>query len=149
VQFGLLRSIEMATAVLVYVPVAYLADRSCKKPFVVATFVFFTLFPLMLYFSRSFWMLAAAFVLRGLKEFGEPSRKALILDLAPPERQAGMFGLYYLIRDLAVSVAAFGGAFLWQSSPALNLMTAFAFGATGTFWFALWGRDLKQCPVPA
>ena len=40
-----LTSIEMATAVLVYIPVAYLADRSTKKPFVLMTFVFFTLFP--------------------------------------------------------------------------------------------------------
>jgi len=141
-QFGLLRSIEMATAVLVYVPVAYLADRGRKKPFVVMTFVFFTLFPLMLYFSDSFWMLVAAFVLRGLKEFGEPTRKALIMDLAPEDRKAGVFGLYYLIRDVVVSVAAFGGAFLWQQSPELNLMTAFAFGAAGTLWFALRGKDL-------
>ena len=117
IQFGLLRSIEMATAVLVYVPVAYLADRGHKKPFVVMTFVFFTLFPLMLYFSNSFWMLVVAFVLRGLKEFGEPTRKALIMDLAPEDRKAGVFGLYYLIRDVVVSVAAFGGAFLWQHSP--------------------------------
>jgi MFS family permease len=142
VQFGLLRSIEMATAVLVYVPVAYLADRGHKKPFVVMTFVFFTLFPLMLYVSNSFWMLVAAFVLRGLKEFGEPTRKALIMDLAPEDRKAGVFGLYYLIRDVVVSVAAFGGAFLWQHSPGLNLMTAFAFGAAGTIWFALRGKDL-------
>jgi len=149
VQFGLLRSIEMATAILIYVPVAYLADRGHKKPFVVATFVFFTLFPLMLYFSRSFWMLAAAFVLRGLKEFGEPTRKALIMDLAPEDRKAGMFGLYYLIRDMIVSAAAFGGAFLWQHSPALNLMTAFAFGAIGTAWFALRGKDLMQKPRDA
>jgi MFS family permease len=142
VQFGLLRSIEMATAVLVYIPVAYLADRGRKKPFVAMTFVFFTLFPLMLYFSNSFWMLAAAFVLRGLKEFGEPTRKALIMDLAPEDRKAGVFGLYYLIRDVVVSVAAFGGAFLWQQSPELNLMAAFAFGAAGTIWFALRGKDL-------
>jgi MFS family permease len=143
VEFGVLRSIEMATAILIYVPVAYFADRSHKKPFVLMTFVFFTLFPLMLYFSHTFWMLAAAFVLRGLKEFGEPTRKALIMDLAPEDRKAGMFGLYYLIRDVIVSGAAFGGAFLWQRSPALNLMTAFAFGAAGTLWFALRGRDLR------
>ena len=48
VQFGALTSIEMITAMLIYIPVAYLADRSTKKPFVVITFVFFTLFPLVL-----------------------------------------------------------------------------------------------------
>lgn len=142
VQFGLLRSIEMATAVLIYIPVAYLADRGRKKPFVVMTFVFFTLFPVVLYFSRSFRLLVPAFILRGLKEFGEPTRKALIMDLAPEDRKAAVFGLYYLIRDVLVSVAAFGGAFLWRHDPALNLFTAAAFGAAGTVWFALHGRDL-------
>jgi MFS family permease len=143
-QFGALRSIEMATAALIYVPVAYLADRSHKKPFVVMTFCFFTLFPLVLLFSRSFWTLALAFVLRGLKEFGEPTRKALILELAPEGRKAGMFGLYYLVRDTIVSVAAFGGAFLWSINPEVNLLTAFAFGVAGTLWFLWRGKDLGR-----
>jgi MFS family permease len=143
VQFGLLTSIEMATAVLVYIPVAYLADRSSKKPYVLTTFVFFSLFPLMLLFSRSFDWLVLAFVLRGLKEFGEPTRKALIMDLSPEHCKAGMFGLYYLIRDIFVAVAAFGGAFLWQISPQTNLITAFIFGIIGTIGFAVFGRDLS------
>lgn len=142
-QFGVLRSIEMSTAALVYIPVAYFADRSHKKPFVVATFVFFTLFPIALMFCRSFPMLALAFVLRGLKEFGEPTRKALIMDLAPADRKAGVFGLYYLIRDVIVSLAAFGGALLWLISPQANLLTAFAFGVLGTIWFAVRERDLS------
>ena len=142
VQFGFLTSIEMVTAVLVYIPVAYLADRSTKKPFVVITFVFFTLFPLALMYCRSFEMLVLAFILRGLKEFGEPTRKALIMDLAPDDCKAGMFGLYYLIRDVFVSIAAFGGAFLWQISPETNLFFAFLFGVIGTFGFALIGKDL-------
>jgi MFS family permease len=146
VQFGLLTAIEMTTAVLVYIPVAYVADRSTKKPFVLITFVFFTLFPLVLLFSRSFEWLIGAFVLRGLKEFGEPTRKALIMDLSPDQCKAGMFGLYYLIRDVFVSLAAFGGAFLWQISPQTNLITAFVFGIIGTVGFAVLGRDL---PVPA
>jgi MFS family permease len=142
-QFGVLTSIEMATAVLVYVPVAYLADRSTKKPFVAITFVFFTFFPLLLMVSRSFEMLVLAFILRGLKEFGEPTRKALIMDLAPDTCKAGMFGLYYLIRDVFVSMAALGGAFLWQISPETNFMTAFVFGVIGTMGFSLFGRDVR------
>lgn len=142
-QFGVLTTIEMATAVLIYIPVAYLADRSTKKPFVLMTFVFFTLFPLVLLFCRSFEWLILAFILRGLKEFGEPTRKSLIMDLAPDHCKAGMFGLYYLIRDVFVSAAAFGGAFLWQISPEANLITAFAFGVLGTAGFAVFGRDLR------
>ena len=146
VQFGLLTTIEMVTAVIVYIPVAYMADRSTKKPFVLATFVFFTLFPVVLLYSRSLEWLILAFILRGLKEFGEPTRKALIMDLSPDNCKAGMFGLYYLIRDVFVSVAALGGAFLWQISPQANLITAFAFGILGSVGFALFGRDM---PVPA
>jgi MFS family permease len=143
VQFGLLTAVEMVTAMLIYIPVAYLADRTTKKPFVVITFFFFTFFPLTLLFCRSFGTLILAFILRGLKEFGEPTRKALILDLSPEERKAGMFGTYYLVRDVIVSAAAFGGAFLWKISPETNLLTAFGFGLMGTFVFLLYGRDFK------
>jgi len=145
-QFGVLTAVEMATAVSIYIPVAYLADRSGKKPFVSLTFVFFTLFPAALMFADSFAWLLPVFVLRGLKEFGEPARKALIMDLAPEGRKAGMFGLYYLLRDVIVSVAAFGGAFLWQIDPRANLLAACFFGAAGTVWFILRGRDLVPPP---
>lgn len=141
-QFGLLTTVEMTTAVLVYIPVAYMADRSAKKPFVLMTFVFFTAFPLVLLFSRSFEWLLLAFVLRGLKEFGEPTRKSLIMDLSPDNCKAGMFGLYYLIRDGVVAAAAIGGAVLWQISPAANFITAFVFGLLGTIGFAIFGRDV-------
>ena len=143
-QFGALTTIEMSTAVLVYIPVAYLADRSTKKPFVVITFFFFSLFPLVLLFSHSLEWLVAAFILRGLKEFGEPTRKALIMDLSPDSCKAAMFGLYYLIRDLFVAMAALGGAFLWQISPQTNLITAFGFGIIGTIGFWIFGRDTNM-----
>jgi len=144
VQFGILSSVEMVTAMLIYIPVAYLADRGSKKPFVVMTFVFFTFFPLALLFSRSFPALILAFVLRGLKEFGEPTRKSLIMDLAPDGKKAGMFGAYYLARDLVVSFAAFGGAYLWTLSPATNFLAAFGFGVIGTLLFAFYGKDLGK-----
>ena len=80
----------------------------------------------------------------GLKEFGEPTRKALIMDLAPEERKAAVFGLYYMLRDIVVSIAAFGGAFLWMISPTVNFLTAFAFGVIGTVGYALWGRDIDS-----
>lgn len=141
-QFGLLTSIEMVTAILVYIPVAYFADRSAKKPFILVSFLFFTLFPLVLLFAHSFWVLLPVFILRGMKEFGEPTRKALILDLAPEEQKASVFGAYYLIRDLIVSLASFGGAFLWMISPTVNLLSAFFFGILGTMWFAARGKDV-------
>ncbi len=57
-QFGILTTIEMAVAMLIYIPVAWLADKGNKKIFVVITFCFFTAFPIILYHSRSFWPLA-------------------------------------------------------------------------------------------
>ncbi len=143
-QFGLLTTVEMITAMLVYIPVAYLADRGGKKPFVVITFLNFTLFPLFLLFASSFPLLIVAFIIRGLKEFGEPTRKALIMDLAPEDQKAGMFGLYYLIRDVIVSFAAFGGAWLWELGPQTNFLVAAGCGLAGTLFFALFGRDLPK-----
>lgn len=143
-HFGLLTAVEMATAMLVYIPVAYFADRGGKKPFVLTTFLFFTAFPLVLMFCRSFWPLVLAFVVRGLKEFGEPTRKALIMDLAPENRKAAMFGLYYLMRDTVVSVVALGGAVLWAVKPELNLVVACGCGVAGAAWFAIWGHDASR-----
>jgi MFS family permease len=149
VKFGWLSAIEMAAALACYLPVAYLADKTAKKPFVLMTFGFFTLFPLVLLFSRSFPMLVLAFIIRGFKEFGEPTRKALIMDLAPENKKAAVFGVYYLIRDVIVSLAAFGGAFLWIIKPEVNLIVAFVFGVLGTVYFAIFGRDLNQVETPA
>ncbi len=148
-NFGLLSTVEMVTAVLCYIPVAYLADKTSKKPFVVMTFGFFTLFPLVLLFSHNMPMLILAFIVRGLKEFGEPTRKALIMDLAPEGKKAAVFGVYYLIRDVIVSAAAFGGVFLWAIKPEINLLTAFSFGVIGTVFFAIFGKDLKTTPAKA
>jgi MFS family permease len=166
-DFGVLTTVEMVTAMLVYIPVAYLADKSTKKPFVLITFGFFTIFPLVLLVSKSFWIMVIAFFIRGLKEFGEPTRKALIMDLAPEGKKASAFGMYYLSRDIIVSVAAFGGAFLWDASsskvlfdalgfgqsalqligsvtsPATNFIVAFCFGLLGTVYFAIFGKDIS------
>jgi len=141
-QFGILTTIEMVTAMLVYIPVAWMADRYGKKPFVLMTFVFFTLFPLVLLFSRSFAVFVIAFIIRGLKEFGEPTRKALIMDLAPEGAKARTFGAYYLIRDIVVSIAALSSAWLWNIAPAANFLTASACGVLGTLLFAVYGKDV-------
>ena len=141
VEFGVLTAIEMITAMLIYLPVAYFADKGTKKPFVLITFVFFTCFPLLLLFAKTFWMMVPVFIVRGFKEFGEPSRKALIMHLAPEAEKAGTFGAYYLVRDMIVTIAAVGGAWIWSVSPSLNLITATLFGLLGTLYFAWKGKD--------
>ena len=134
-QFGCLVTFEMVTAMFCYIPVAHLADKFGRRPFVLVTFVFFTLFPLTLLRAHDFKWLALAFVVRGLKEFGEPARKALIIGEAPPELRARTYGAYYLIRDCTVTSGSFLGAWLWHVSPQANFLGAAVCGALGTFWF--------------
>jgi len=134
-QFGCLVAIEMLAAMLCYIPVAHLADKYGRRPFVLITFGFFTLFPLTLLFAHDFRWLALAFVVRGLKEFGEPARKALIIGEAAPELRARTYGAYYLIRDCTVTSGSLLGAWLWHLSPQANFIGAAICGALGTIWF--------------
>jgi len=139
VEFGVLTTIEMCSAVLIYVPVAWLVEKNkTKKPYIAITFGFFSIFPLALMFSNSMTALVFAFIIRGLKEFGEPARKALILDLAPEANKALTYGAYYLVRDTVVAAAALGGGLLWSVSPQLNLYCAAFFGLAGTVYFLLY-----------
>ncbi len=134
-QFGYLIAFEMIAAMLCYIPVAHLADKYGRRPFVLATFGFFTLFPLTLICAHDFKWLALAFVVRGFKEFGEPARKALIIGEATPELRARTYGAYYLIRDCVVTTGSFLGAWLWHISPQANFLGAAICGALGTAWF--------------
>jgi MFS family permease len=134
-QFGWLIAIEMVTAMACYIPVAHLADKHGQRPFVLATFVFFTIFPVTLLFAHNLFWLAVAFVVRGLKEFGEPARKALIIAQALPELRARTYGAYYLIRDCVVTTGSFLGAWLWTLSPQANFIGATVCGVLGTLWF--------------
>jgi MFS family permease len=143
-DFGILTAIEMLTAAMIYIPVAGFSDRLEKKPFIVMTFIFFTAFPFILYFSNTFWLLAFAFLVRGLKEFGEPTRKALILELSIIGAEARSYGLYYFIRDGIVAFAGFLGGVLWKYSPELNLFAAGAFGIIGTLYFAFLGKGTQK-----
>lgn len=143
-QFGILTTIEMVTAMLVYIPVSFMADKYGKKRFVMITFCFFTLFPLVLLVSHGFAMFVVAFIIRGLKEFGEPTRKALIMDLAPEDAKARTFGAYYLVRDVIVTAAALASAWLWNIAPSVNFLVAAGFGALGTVLFAIFGKDMQR-----
>jgi MFS family permease len=129
---GVLVAIEMTAAILCYLPASWLADRYGKEPFVIATFMIFTAFPVALYFASGFFSLALAFAIRGFKEFGEPARKALIVSYAATESKGRAVGAYYLVRDSVVSVAAIVGAALWQVGPAANFWGAALVGAVGT-----------------
>ena len=134
-QVGILTTVEVLVATLCIIPASHFADKHGREPFILATFGFFTLFPVALWFSGSFAMLVLAFAIRGLKEFGDTSRKALIIGSCAPERRGQMIGAYYLVRDLLVSFAAILGAGLWQLGPSTNFLGAATFGACGTVYY--------------
>ncbi len=140
VQFGWLTSVQMLTAIVVYIPIAKLADRMNRKPFVLLTFAFFALFPVALAAATGFVWLALAFVVGGLREIGEPARKALIVDLAAPGARARAVGMYYLIRGLVVFPASLVGGWLWTVDPRAPFVSAFAVGTAGLLAYAVWGQ---------
>ena len=139
-QVGVLIAIETAVAMACYVPIAHLADRYGKEPFVIATFLFFTVFPLTLLAADSFETLVLAFAVRGLKEFGDSARKALIIEYSAAESRGQSIGAYYLIRDVIVSSGALLGAGLWRFGPDANFLTASALGAAGLIAYLLSNR---------
>ncbi|OLD70761.1 MAG: hypothetical protein AUG90_00665 [Verrucomicrobia bacterium 13_1_20CM_4_55_9] len=89
-------------------------------------------------------MLVVAFVIRGFKEFGDTSRKALIIGYCEPARCGQMVGAYYLVRDLVVSVGAIFGAYLWNVNPNVNFLGATALGIVGTIFYIKTIRDQRE-----
>ena len=146
-QVGILTTIEMLAATLCIIPASHYADRYGREPFVIVTFIMFTLFPISLLMSRSFSALVIAFTIRGLKEFGDTSRKALIVGYSDPERRGQMIGAYYLVRDLVVSTGAILGAYLWKLGPASNFLGAAALGLAGTIFYIRTTRRNRQLAV--
>ena len=148
-EIGVLTTVEMLAATLCIIPAAHYADRYGREPFVIVTFIMFTLFPISLLISHafpsySFVLLVVAFVIRGFKEFGDTSRKALIIGYCDPSRCGQMVGAYYLVRDLIVSVGALLGAYLWTMNPNLNLLGAVAFGIAGTIFYIKIVREERE-----
>jgi MFS family permease len=145
-QVGLLTTIEMLAATLCIIPASHYADRYGREPFVIVTFIMFTLFPISLLISRSFSALVIAFLIRGFKEFGDTLRKALIIGYSDSDRRGQMVGAYYLVRDLIVSTGAILGAYLWKVGPALNFLGATALGVAGTIFYV---KTIRQSRLAA
>jgi predicted MFS family arabinose efflux permease len=147
-EVGILIAVEMLAAILCLIPASHYADRYGREPFVIVTFIMFTLFPISLIVARSYptyslSLLVVAFMIRGLKEFGDPSRKALIIGYCDPLRCGQMVGAYYLVRDLIVSFGAIVGAYLWALGAELNFLVATALGIAGTIFYIKTIRDQR------
>ena len=134
-QYGLLISVQMITSILSYLPAAKLADIYGRKPFVALTFTFFALFPAVLITIPGPSLLPLAFIINGLREIGEPARKALIVDLAEGPYQGRTIGLYYLIRESIMIPASLIGGLLWSVSPQTPFIAASMVGSLGVLIF--------------
>ncbi|MDQ3917475.1 MAG: MFS transporter [Acidobacteriota bacterium] len=135
-RYALLVAIQITTSILVYIPAGRIADRVGRKPFVIATFVCFSLYPVAVVLSSGFASLVLAFVIGGLRELGEPSRKAMIVDFARDDLRARTVGLYYLVRSLTITPSAAVGGLLWKLAPQVPFVAAGVIGVVGTFVFA-------------
>ncbi|MFS8084524.1 MAG: MFS transporter [Acidobacteriota bacterium] len=140
-RFGILVAIQTVTTLLIYVPAAKAAERVGRRPFIIATFCAFAMYPLAIVSARDFLGLVIAFIIGGLREIGEPARKAMILDFARPQLRARTVGLYYLMRSLTIAPAAAIGGLLWKLTPQTPFVIAGTFGIAGTFIFIATVRE--------
>jgi len=140
-RFGMLLAILFTTTLIIYLPAAKAADRFGRRPFIIATFCAFALYPLAIIAASNFMGLVIAFIIGGLREIGEPARKAMIVDFAAPQLRARTVGLYYLLRSLAITPAAAVGGLLWNLTPQMPFLIAGAFGVAGTFLFLATVRE--------
>lgn len=141
-EYGVLASITALTALLTYIPIGKLVDRAASaKPFIALTFFLFALFPfsLVLLPRTGLPLMAAltlAFVLNGLREIGEPARKAAITTGMPPEIRARAVGLYWGLRSFCFCPAPLVAYWLWRTIGAeATFLTGGAIGMAGTAWF--------------
>jgi MFS family permease len=143
---GLLLAIMATTALVTYVPMAKWIDRApSPRPFIGTTFLLFALFPILLVImpraAAALGMpvvagLVVAYVLNGLRELGEPARKALISTGFPPAVRARAVGVYWGVRSFAFCPAPLVAAWLWTRIGAdATFLIGGAIGLIGTVWF--------------
>ncbi|MBI3830771.1 MAG: MFS transporter [Planctomycetes bacterium] len=145
---GLLLGIMAFTALATYVPIAKWVDRSpSPRPFIGTTFLLFSLFPICLVLLPKLCAraglpvllgLVLTYVINGLRELGEPARKALISTGFPPEVRARAIGLYWGLRSFAFCPAPIVAALLWRwIGPDYTFLIGGSIGLLGTLWYAV------------
>jgi MFS family permease len=139
--YSVLLIVMNVTSLLLYLPIGHLASKAgaAKKPFIGLTFVFFALYPLTLVALGPWlgmWGLILAFVVAGMREIGEPARKAMITELAPPALRTQAIGVYWAARSVGIMLAPLAGGLIWSCfNPEAMLWCAAALGAAGAGLF--------------
>jgi MFS family permease len=144
-QYGGWVGLQMTVSIVSYFPGAWLAERFGKRLPVIITFIMFAAFPLMVGRATDAAGLTLAFVIAGLRELGEPARKAMIVDAAPEDARAQTVGAYYLARSVLILPAGVLGGLLWARQVQAPFWLAAAIGAVGVVYFTLAFRE----PAPA
>lgn len=142
--YGLLYALQQAVSLVMYLPSGKLAAFTGRRSLIALSFLFFALFPLAVQGAQGLTALSLAFLVGGLKEMGEPARKALIVDLAEPTQRARVVGVYYTIRNLLIVPAGTIGGLLWVRSPQLPLQVAGVVGLLGLAVFWLSARPSRK-----
>jgi MFS family permease len=143
---GTLMALMAATALATYIPMAKWIDKSeSPRPFIGMTFLLFSLFPLCLVLlpraAAGLGLpvmvgLVLTFVLNGLRELGEPARKALITTGFAPAIRARAVGIYWGVRSFAFFPAPIVAALLWSwIGPDLTFLIGGSIGLIGTALF--------------
>jgi hypothetical protein len=141
-------AIMATTALATYIPMAKWVDRSeSPRPFIGVTFLLFSLFPICLVLlpraaeAAGLPVMAGlvlTYILNGLRELGEPARKALITTGFAPEVRARAVGIYWGVRSFAFFPAPIVAALLWSRiGPDLTFLIGGSIGLAGTVLFAL------------
>src|SRR5712692_1753594 len=135
-QAGALFAVQHSVALLTYLPIGRMTKTVGLQPFIGVTFIFFALFPLVLALVPGGPRLALAFVVYGLREIGEPARKALITSSMPEPVRARGVGLYWGVRSFLICWSSIAGAVIWfQFGPQMLLYVAFGLGCIGAGLF--------------
>ena len=143
-QIAGLIALQHVVALATYLPVGRMTQAVGLQPFIGLTFVFFALFPLTLILIPDGWIWLA-FIVYGLREIGEPARKALITTSLPEVIRARGVGLYWGLRGFGICSSALVGALLWQwGGPELLFPTACGFGVLGIIIYYVFCRRIRE-----
>jgi MFS family permease len=168
--YGTMLIISQVTSAITYLPMGAIASKPGfdKRPYIGLTFFFFASFPAVL--AAMGWLcltgalgsaaavgaMALAFVFAGMREVGEPARKAMIVDLIPPQIKTQAIGIYWSARCVAVMLAPIVGGLVWMAAnwlagrdpadatgpgPLAMLLASSACGVVGViYYYARFGK---------
>lgn len=138
-------ALQHTVSLLTYIPMGRIVDRAeSPRVFIGISFFLFAMFPLCLAFLPGSGLplpvaLAVTFALNGLRETGEPARKALVTTSIPKDSRAQAVGLYWGLRSLMFSPAPVMASLIWDAAgPKAAFVAGGCLGLLGTAWF--WTR---------